>query len=211
MSNLWKLYGLAYSRQDFYDEAVALAAKVRPRDFQRDPSGQGNDPYHHALVDIDKFLFKWYCPLGHLDVQLFYDLLCCQTLWDNFAKVLKMSGLDTSRLHPGDPAAGVFWQVLGLACLDPWKNADEDGKTHVGFRQLLQQDIAAASRFGFHLTDSYKKMISDVLNKPEMLDALQGIAMCWFPGSEAMLLHREEYARFEAVEVPPGWIDLAKR
>ena len=112
MSNLWKLYGLAYSRKDFFNEAVALATAVRPRSFERDPGG--NDAYHAALEKIDRFLFKWHCPLGHLDAQLFYDLLCCQTLWDNFEKVLEIGGLDTSGIDPGDGQASIFWQVLGL-------------------------------------------------------------------------------------------------
>jgi hypothetical protein len=207
MSNLWKLYGLAYSRKDFFDEAVTLANNVRPRSFKSD---SGDDPYHAALVQIDEFLFKWYCPLGHLDVQLFYDLLCCQTLWDNFEKVLNMSGLDTSGFDPGDPGASVFWQVLGLSCLDPWKNEDASGKEHTGFRHLLQKDIDAADRFGFKLNAAQKKEIHNLLNKPGLLEALQGIAMCWQPQSEAMLLRREEFARLQPVELPPGWVDLAK-
>jgi len=209
MSNLWKLYGLAYSRKDFFEEALVLAKKVRPRSFERD-SQHSDDPYHAALAEIDQFLFKWYCPLGHLDAQLFYDLLCCQTLWDNFEKVLTMSGLDTSAFDPGDPEASVFWQVLGLSCLDPWKNKDGDGKEHTGFRHLLQKDIEAAANFGFKLSAAHKREIQNLLNKPGFLDALQGIAMCWQPASEAMLLRREEFARLQPVELPPGWVDLAK-
>jgi len=206
MSNLWKLYGLAYTSQDFYNEAVALAKKVRPRDFTSDP--KGNDKYHAALVEIDKFLVKWYSPLDHLDVQLFYDLLCCQTLWDNFANVLKIGGVNL-KTDPADPEAGAFWQVLGLACLDPWKNKDNN-KDVVGFRQLLKQDIGNAERFGFRLTGYYKDIISKLMAKPEMMDALQGVAMCWDPVSRSMLVNRAVYPRLQAVEVPPGWIDLSK-
>jgi hypothetical protein len=208
MSNLWKLYGLAYSRKDFFDEAIVLARNVRPRSFERD--GRGRDPYHGALIEIDKFLAKWYCPLGHLDAQLFYDLLCCQTLWDNFKKVLEMSGLNTSGIHPGDPEASVFWQVLGLSCLDPWKNQDPGGVEHTGFRHLLQKDINNAAAFGFNLSDKWKQEIKTLLAKPGLLDALQSIAMCWLPQSEAMMLRREEFPRLQAVELPPGWVDLAK-
>ena len=208
MSNLWKLYGLAYSRKDFFDEAVALAAAVRPRSFERDRGG--NDAYHAALEKIDRFLFKWHCPLGHLDAQLFYDLLCCQTLWDNFEKVLDIGGLDTSAIDPGDAQASIFWQVLGLSCLDPWKNKDPEGTEHVGFRHLLQRDVDNADRLGFKLTDEYKRKVAAFLSIPDILDALQGIAMCWEPGSEAMLLNRAEFMRLQDVELPPGWVDLAK-
>jgi hypothetical protein len=203
MSNLWKLYGLAYSRRDFFEQAQSLALRVRPRAFD-------NDGYQTALAEIDQFLFKWYSPLDHLDAQLFYDLLCCQTLWDNFAHVLELSGLDTSSIHPADADAGVFWQVLGLACLDPWKNQQRDGSEHVGFRQLLQKDVNAAEQLGFRLSDHYKKMLTDVLAKPNMLEALQSIAMCWDPASKSMLLNREEYSRLQPIEIPQGWIDLTK-
>jgi hypothetical protein len=208
MSNLWKLYGLAYSRKDFFDEATQLARDVRPRSFDNKPDG--NDNYHEALASIDKFLFKWYCPLPHLDAQLFYDLLCCQTLWDNFKKVLDLSGLDTSKIPPGDPEASVFWQVLGLSCLDPWKNQVPSNPAHVGFRQLLQNDIGNAAKLGFNLTPAYQKEISDLLKKPQMLDALQAIAMCWQPTSFEMLLNRTEYPRLQRVEIPTGWVDLDK-
>jgi hypothetical protein len=186
-----------------------LAANIGSRSFERDPI-HANDPYHRHLVEIDKFLFRWRCPLGHLDAQLFYDLLCCQTLWENFEKVLRMSGLDTSGIPPGDPEASVFWQVLGLACLDPWKNTDESGAEHTGFRHRLQNDINAAGDFGFELNDEYKEQIQSLLKKPGLLDALQDIAMCWVPTSEAMLLRREEYPRLQPVELPQGWVDLTK-
>lgn len=203
MSNLWKLYGLAYSRKDFFDEAQALIKQLGNRSFD-------NKTYQAKLVDVDKFCFRWHCPLGHLEAQLFYDLLCCQTLWNNFAKVLEISGLDTSKIHPGDADASVFWQVLGLACLDPWKNKNADGTNHPGFRHLLQQNIGAADQYGFKLTADYKQMIAVMLAKPQILDALQGIAMCWDPQSEAMLLNRDEYARLQPIELPPGWLDLTK-
>jgi hypothetical protein len=208
MSNLWKLYGLAYSRRDFFEEATKMAKTIRPRDFTRDPKGK--DRYHAALVDIDKFLVKWRCPLDHIDVQLFYDLLCCQTLWDNFEKVLTLTKMNLTNIDPGDPEASVFWQVLGLCCLDPWRNQNPNGSEHPGFRQLLQKDISNAAAHGFILSDKYAKMIANILAIPKILDALQGIAMCWLPGSRSMMLNREEYMRLQPIEIPPGWVDLSK-
>src|SRR5262249_41355871 len=156
-------------------------------------------------------LFRWSSPLGHLDAQLFYDMVCCETLWENFSKVLDATALDTSSEDPSDPKNQAFLQVLGLACIDPWKNMDRDDKDHAGFRHLLQKDKNAPDRFGFKLTEEQKTKLHGALNRPGVLDALQDVAMCWQPASKSMLLRREEYKRLQPIEFPPGWIDFTKR
>jgi hypothetical protein len=202
MSNLWKLAGLACSRKDFIVEARALAESIGKRSFN-------NDQYQKALVKIDPFLSKWYSPLNHLDVQLFYDILCCKTIWDNFEKVLALGGLNV-QADPADPVASIFWQVLGAAAFDPWRNTDKNGHPVVGFRQKLQQNISFVDGSGFNLSSQYRPMLTAFLKKPGMLDALQDVAMCYDEISESMLLNREVFPRMQEVQLPPGWMDLTK-
>jgi hypothetical protein len=201
MSNVWKLSGLACSRKDFIAEARALKSFGK-RSFN-------NDEYQKALVEIDPFLSKWYSPLNHLDVQLFYDILCCKTIWDNYEKVLALGGLNV-QANPADPDASIFWQVLGVAAFDPWRNTDKSGKPVVGLRQKLQQNINFVDDRGFNLSTQYKQMLTGFLNKPGMLDALQSVAMCYDTISESMFLDRQVFPRMQVVQLPPGWMDLTK-
>lgn len=202
MSNLWKLSGLACSRKDFIADAQSLAESIGKRSFD-------DAQYQAALVKIDPFLSKWYCPLNHLDVQLFYDLLCCKTIWDNYAKVLALGGLNMTA-NPADPDASVFWQVLGLAAFDPWRNKDSNGTDIGGFRQKLQQNINVADSCGFSLSPLYKQTVTGFLNTPGMLDALQSVAMCYDVQSESMVLNRQGFPRMQPVQLPPGWMNLAQ-
>jgi hypothetical protein len=179
-----------------------LANAIGPRSFE-------NAEYQAAVLQIDQFLSKWFCPLDELDVQLFYDLLCCKTIWNNYQKVLALGGLDV-KTSASDPDASVFWQVVGLAAFDPWANVDKNGKPVVGFRQKLQQNINFAEACGFKLSPQYQQMVTDFLNKPGMLDALQNVAMCYDPQSDSMLLNRQGFKRMQPPQLPPGWMDLKK-
>jgi hypothetical protein len=203
MSNLWKIFGLASTRKDFLNDIQKLREGIPARSFN-------NEVYHSALGPIDHFLFSWNCPLGHLDLEYFYDTIFCRTLWTNFGKVLQLSQLDTSSLEPSDPQAQALWQVFGLACIDPWRNKNPDGTDHTGFRHLLRQDKNAPDRFGFKLNDAQKTQIYTAINRPGVLDAMQDVAMCWDPGTFSMLLNRSEYPRLQPVQLPPGWINLTK-
>jgi hypothetical protein len=165
--------------------------------------------YLKELVEVDKFLVKWYCPLNHLDVQTFYDLLCCKPFWPALAKALELGGLDTTGLDAANADAGILWQVLGLAAFDPWKNVDPAREGNPGFRQLLRANIDAVDGFGFKLSPNYKQMIAGALAKPGMLDALQHVAMQYDPDSSPMLTFRAAYPRMKEVQMPPGWVNLA--
>jgi hypothetical protein len=202
MSNLWKIYGLAGTNKNFLNDVNALGGLIRPRKFD-------DASYQQSLVGVDALLLRWFCPLGHLDAQLFYDMICCESLWARFAELQAACGLDTTQLDPGDPLEQQLWQVFGLACIDPWKNVD--GNTPiVGFRQELQTDLDASDRYGFKLTGQQKEKIFQAVNKIGALNALQGVAMMWDPASLGMRTRRPLYQRLQPIQIPPGWLDFTK-
>lgn len=116
----------------------------------------------------------------------------------------------TSPIDPADPQTQAFWQVLGLACIDPWRNKNQDGSDHTGFRHLLQQDKNTPDLYGFKLDNTQKTALQAVVNRPGVFDAMEAVAMCWDPGTYDMRLNRPEYPRLTAVQLPNGWFNLQK-
>jgi hypothetical protein len=196
MSNLWKMYGLGCSREDFLDDIAGLQRKIQPRT-------DDDKLYQEGLVDVDRVLFKWYCPLGHLDVQLFYDAVFVAKLWTDFRTIVETRKLDTSGVDASEPNAQAYWQVLGLVCIDPWRNDAEHRK---GFRVQMRADKNTPDRFGFRLDTPGKEKIHAALNVDAVYNAMERIALLWDPISFGMMSIRSDYRTLMPIEIPRGWI-----
>lgn len=157
--------------------------------------------YHDAVKEIDKILFGFYCPLGHLDVQLFYDSLFNQAIWTNCKKVLD-NGAFRGFKDPSKRSDDEFFDAVGLACVDPWD------KDPTGFRERMSVNAKAYMDFGLRLEPEESDRIHAALSNPDgiVMNAMRAMADCWDPITRDMVTLRAGYPRLKPNQFPPGWV-----
>lgn len=187
MSNTWKLYGLCCVDGKVLNGLNQLAQDVATMTFD------------DAIVAIDKFAMPRRCPMGHLEVQCFYDSLFNTNIWDGINKISGAFASMEASLE-GDE----YYKMIGLACMDPWQGSTWPNPTE-GFRMdLLADPVKAAQAHGFFINAEIAQKLSDGLHKDGVLATMATISAEWDDFTLANLSNRKGFGRLTVF--PKGWV-----